>query len=329
MDSNTTENPVMAETINKNKSKKAIIIAVILFVLCAIGVAVYLGFIDEEYYMGQLRAELSDGTLTISGKGDMPDFSSGTPWSYKKDKITKVVIKDGVTSVGDSAFLNCNYLETLTISDTVTSIGRYAFAYCSSLESITIPDSVNSIGYGAFDSCPSLESIVVSSGNKVYHSENNCLIETATKTLIVGCKNSVTIPDSVTSIGDYAFAYCDSLESVTIPDSVTSIGDRAFSGCDSLASITIPDSVTSIGVYAFYWCSSLESVTIGDSVTSIGYRAFNDCNSLESVTFKDPNGWYVTETEGASSGIDVDVTDKSTITDYLIDKYTEYYWYKK
>ena len=98
---------------------------------------------------------------------------------------------------------------------------------------------------------------------------------------------SVTIPDSVTSIGGRAFGECSSLQSVTIPDSVTSIGDRAFSWCTSLQSVTIPDSVTSIGDRAFWGCTSLQSVIIPDSVTSIGNKAFSDCKSLQSVTIPD------------------------------------------
>ena len=98
---------------------------------------------------------------------------------------------------------------------------------------------------------------------------------------------SITIPDSVTSIGDYAFSLCTSLESVTIPDSVTSIGDSAFKNCYSLESVTIPDSVTSIGDRAFYGCESLHSITIPDSVTSIGYDTFSFCKSLHSVTIPD------------------------------------------
>ena len=123
-----------------------------------------------------------------------------------------------------------------------------AFYYCSSLTSITIGSGVTSIGEGAFRGCSSVENITVDSDNSVYHSSGDCLIETASKTLIVGCKNSV-IPSegSVTSIGGYAFYNCTSLTSVTIPDSVTSIGEFAFWECTSLASITIPDSVTSIG----------------------------------------------------------------------------------
>ena len=98
---------------------------------------------------------------------------------------------------------------------------------------------------------------------------------------------SVTIPDSVTSIGKYAFFCCTSLTSVTIPDSVTSIGRFAFSNCTSLTSVTIPDSVTSIGEYAFYYCKSLTSMTIPDSVTSISDNTFDHCTSLTSVTIPD------------------------------------------
>ncbi len=107
-----------------------------------------------------------------------------------------------------------------------------------------------------------------------------------------GAKISVTIPNSVTSIGDYAFSRCSSLESVTIPDSVTSIGDYAFSRCSSLASVTIPNSVTSIGNYAFSRCSSLESVTIPNSVTSIGSSPFYGCSKLKNIDVYPENANY-------------------------------------
>ena len=163
-----------------------------------------------------------------------------------------------VKEIGDYAFLNCEILTSITIPDSVTSIGEGAFFGCSGLTSIEIPDSVTSIGLYAFYGCSSVESITVASGNIVYKSSGNCLIETATKTLIAGCKNSVIPSDgSVTSIGDYAFSDCSSLTSIEIPDSVTSIGSFAFFYCESLTSITIPDSVTSIGEWAFASCTNL------------------------------------------------------------------------
>ena len=189
--------------------------------------------------------------------------------------LTTMTIPNSVTSIGNSAFSDCTGLTSVTIPDNVTSIGERAFRNCTGLTSVTIPDSVTSIGDDAFSGCTGLTSIIVDEGNTKYHSAGNCLIETATKTLILGCETSVIPTDgSVTSIGDDAFYGCTALTSVTIPDSVTSIGDYAFRNCSGLTSVTIPNSVTSIGRYAFSWCSSLTSVTIPDSVTSIGYDAF-------------------------------------------------------
>ena len=200
-----------------------------------------------------------------------------------------VIPSDGsVTSIGDWAFSSCSSLTSINIPDSVTSIGSHAFYDCDSLTSITIPESVTNIGNGAFGGCGSLESIVVDEGNTVYHSEGNCIIETDSKTLIVGCKSSVIPSDgSVTSIGNSAFSGCRLLSSINIPDSVTSIGDWAFNRCSLLTSIFIPDSVTSIGNLAFWGCSSLTSVNIPDSVTSIGKAAFSGCSSLSSINIPD------------------------------------------
>ena len=199
-----------------------------------------------------------------------------------------IIPTDGsVTSIGDSAFRGRG-LTSITIPDSVTSIGNNAFNWCIHLTSIEIPDSVISIGDSAFYNCRSLEKILVASNNPAYHSAGNCLIETESKTLILGCKNSV-IPTggSVTSIGNWAFYKCYDLTSITIPDSVTSIGDEAFSSCWRLTSITIPDSVTSIGRGVFFGCSGLTSITIPDGVTSIGDQAFYDCSGLISITIPD------------------------------------------
>ena len=203
--------------------------------------------------------------------------------------IPETVTYDGttysVTSIGDYAFAYCESLTSVTIPNSVTSIGDWAFAYCLGLTAVTIGNSVTSIGDYAFAFGSGLTSVVVEEGNTVYDSRENCnaIIETESNTLIVGCQNTI-IPNSVTSIGDFAFAYCSGLTSVEIPNSVTSIGDYAFANCFRLTSVEIPNSVTSIGDYAFDYCSGLTSVTIPNSVTSIGDGAFYGCFGLTSVT---------------------------------------------
>ena len=222
--------------------------------------------------------------------------------------LTSVTIPNSVTEIGQGAFYDCSGLASVTIGNSVTSIGKCAFYGCSGLTSVTIPNSVTSIRQGAFGSCNGLTSIKVESGNSVYDSRENCnaIIETATNTLISGCKKTI-IPNSVTSIGDGAFEHCTGLTSVTIPNSVTSIGDGAFEHCTGLTSVTIPNSVTSIGYWAFCDCSGLTSVTIPNSVTSIGDEAFRDCSGLTRIDAY-PNPKKVSIGEDAFDGVPKDVT---------------------
>ncbi|MBR4029671.1 MAG: leucine-rich repeat protein [Alistipes sp.] len=241
--------------------------------------------ISNEIING-IGAIVFDDSVTTIGGYAFDDCSS----------LTSITIPNSVTTIGEGTFSGCSSLTSVTIPDSVTTIGWWAFDRCESLTSVTIPDSVTTIGWYAFQSCESLTSVYISDiaawcNIPFGDSYSNPLCYADNLYLNNELVTDLTIPDSVTTIGNYAFYDCDCLTSVTIPDSVTTIGNYAFCDCDSLTSITIPNSVTTIGDYAFYHCNSLTSVTIPDSVTTIGWGAFESCSSLTSVYISDISAW--------------------------------------
>ena len=291
--------------------------------------------------------------------------------------LTSINIPNSVTTLGETAFKGCTSLASVTIGSGITKINSETFSGCKALTSISIPDSVTSIGYrpfigcdnltsltigagvtsieaSVFDGCDNLTNIAFSGENSAYHMAGNCIIETASKTLIRGFKNSiiptdgsvtsigdlafnesaisnVVIPDSVTSIGREAFVYCGNLTSVVISENVSEIGQLAFQGCSSLKSVVIPDKVSTIYECAFAGCSSLTNVTIGSGLTRMEWGVFDGCGNLTSVTFKNTTGWTVAdeyyivdgETYSVSSS---DLANQETAATYLKSTYGMYFW---
>ena len=237
------------------------------------------GILDSGTCGENLTWTLSeDGVLTISGTGDMEDYTSHqtpAPWYQYKEQIVSIDMKRGITNIGADAFIRCSVLTNVIIPESVRGIGDYAFGICRNLTQITIPEGVTTIGSGTFSDCSALSKMaipesVISIGSSAFG----------------GCRSltDIAIPEGITIISSGMFGNCNALTRIIIPLNVTTIGAGAFSGCSALTDIVIPESVTSIGGSAFYGCSSLTEVTLPKGITYIDDSTFSNCSSLTAIT---------------------------------------------
>ena len=236
------------------------VLSVFLSIMMVVSIIPVTAFAAPDPYSGTCGDNLTwsfdeaTGTLTISGEGDMYDFPfDDSEWFDLKSEIVNVVIEDGVTSIGDSAFELFVNLKSITIPESVTAIGAYAFDECDSLTKIVLHDGITKIGDGAFSNCDYLDTVV--------------------------------IPGTVTDFGGDVFIDCDRLANVTLCDGLTDIGFRTFAYCTSLTDIVIPESVTSLNGSNFEGCVNLKSITFPASIKTVGYGTFGDCINLQDVYY--------------------------------------------
>jgi len=241
-----------------------------------------------------------EGVLTITGKGEMPDFNHDTPSPWKDHllQIKTIIIEEGVTSLGESSFEGCCNAESVVLPDTLTALDSYCFQNCESLKSIVLPAGITSIPANSFSGCSALTAVEIP--NTVTLIEDNAF---------ASCEmlGTITLSDNLTALGAAAFENCTSLCEVVIPDTITEITERTFYGCEKLASVTLPSELISvgeyafsstavaeldfpetletIGSYAFYWCQNLTNIQIPDSVKDIYAYAFGSCSVLKEITF--------------------------------------------
>lgn len=252
----------------------------------------------------------SQGTLTISGSGEttsyMWSYSDGLelkevqPWAAYDDQIRKVVIKEGITEIGNFNFMKCKNLESVQLPSSLKKIWERAFWKCESLKEIKIPDSVEVIATRAFSSCEKLKSVQLSK-NLTGIAEGLFYNTGLTKVIIPeGIKSiddrafgvceelkEVTLPKSLQTIGCQTFAYCDSLTAVTLPDLLETLDQEAFYSCKNLKTVKFGNNLKEIGVCAFEYCDSLNNIVLPNSLKTIAERAFFGCSSLTSVKFGD------------------------------------------
>ncbi len=238
----------------KHSLKNRILAAV--FAACLLFVSVELPVLAAESGSCGSEAKWSlgaDGTLSITGKGSMQNFTEGNmaPWYEDREKITSVTIKKGITNIGDLAFYGCTALQSISLPESITKIGDMAFAGCTNLARVTLQEGLKSIGANAFARCESLRTL--------------------------------RLPDGLLNIGYQAFYRCSSLSTIRIPATTTNLSESIFAYCENLMQVVIECPIAKLPEWTFYGCTSLTTVSLPPSIQNIGEYAFHDCDSLKNA----------------------------------------------
>ena len=275
-----------------------------------------------------LTWKLEDGTLTISGTGEMYNYfvdSAASPWNEEKEEIINIILPEGITRIGAWAFCGCSKLKNIEIPSSINRIADFAFCDCSSLTSVIIPEGVKSVENSVFQNCSSLTSVIIPESvvsiepAAFYQCRELTSIKIPDNVTVLGTSafklsglTNVVIPKGVTCISGSVFEGCKNLIDITIPESVTVIGTTAFAGC-GITKIEIPSGVTSIGVCAFEDCENLTSVEMSPNITNIGWGAFSKCSKLTSITIP-PNVTKIGERTFYECNSLMDVTIPENVT---------------
>lgn len=217
---------------------------------------------------GKIQWELSAGTLTLSGRGEMRDYTDAhmAPWLDSASAIKRIVVKEGITSIGDLSFYNCDKALFVALPESVTKIGNRAFKNCFSLVGIRLPKSLETIGEASFEACAALKSL--------------------------------DMPQDLRSIGNYAFINCTALSTVSIPQGVTELGRVAFAYCTGLTRAEILCPLTRVPDWTFYGCTALRAVALPQTVTEAGEYAFENCDNLSGIYYDGTAGLLPPEKTG-------------------------------
>ena len=254
------------------------------------------------------------GELTITGTGEMENYSDSNsqPWIDIAKDVKRVVVADGVLSLGRNAFNNFINLESIKFSNTIKEIGQTAFSNCTKLQEVDLPQSLNKLDLYVFNECTSLK---------------ECIIPNSVTQIKAGafyyCTSleKVQLPVGINKIESWMFANCTSLKSIEMPNQIDSIGTYAFNACTSLTNVIIPNYVTVVEEYAFNFCKGLKEVTIGKRVVDIGDGVFRECDSLVVVNSHMENPKPINQNtfknyEGVVLNVPIGTKDKYKYTSY-------------